>query len=159
MVAGFADDGQSYEAVLKVSEGGHNSISVLRGDDATLSHKGNQREVHTQLIVEEPLQGHVSTTNKRKLVCGDSHAHDQGDEEQHSYEVLINLDEELKLLEEMSEIEKFLIEHVFTDMEVDGVCNEATTMVKADQQDEGLMNSLENLVLHGERMLEASRET
>jgi hypothetical protein len=128
MVAGFADDGQSFEVVIKMEEGegGHNSIFVLRRDKTTLSHKGNQREVHTQLIVEESLQGPVSATNRRKLVCGDSHAHDQGDEEKHSDEVLINLDEEMKLLEEMSEIEKFLIEHVFTDMEVDGVCNEAS---------------------------------
>jgi len=54
MVAGFADDGQSFEVFIKMEEGegGHNSIFVLKRDKTTLSHKANQREVHTYFIVE-----------------------------------------------------------------------------------------------------------
>jgi len=98
----------------------------------------------------------------------------------------------MKLLEDMSEIERFLIEHVFTDIEDGGVGKGATKMWKVDQQGQGqleeaklskgdigkdkyqemhqvleeyeenyedLMNGLNNLVLHGEWMLGASRET
>ena len=43
--------------------------------------------------------------------------------------MFINLDEELKLLEEMSEIEKFMVEHLFIDMEDDGVDKGVVTIV------------------------------
>jgi hypothetical protein len=43
--------------------------------------------------------------------------------------MLINLDEEMKLLEEMFEIEKFLIEYMFIDMEDDGVDKGVVTIV------------------------------
>jgi hypothetical protein len=50
--------------------------------------------------------------------------------------MFINLDEELKLLEEMSKIEKFMVEHLFIDMEDDGVDQGVATIVETNHQDQ-----------------------
>lgn len=60
MVAYFASDGQSSEAVINIEEyegvffqiieGGHNWKYMVNKDETTLFHTSNQRETHTWLI-------------------------------------------------------------------------------------------------------------
>jgi hypothetical protein len=57
MVVGFAGDGQSFEVIIKIEEyegvsfqsieGEQNKNFVLKEDEETFSHKGNQRKIHT----------------------------------------------------------------------------------------------------------------
>jgi hypothetical protein len=100
-------------------------------------------------------------------------------DEEHLNNMLMHFEEEMKLLEEevekfflfleeIPEIEEFLflekelaveevlIEYEYTKIEDDEVERETTTMKKSE---EDLINGLKTSVLHGERMLEVSRET
>jgi hypothetical protein len=131
MVAGHKSDEDGQPSTVFIKE--------VRG----FPYEGNQSKDYTHLVnefVEAELQEYVGAANRTKLACGDSHAKDQGDEEQYSDAMLISFDEEMKLLEEMfqlsNEIEIFLIEHVFTGIEYGGVGKEAATVKKADQQDQ-----------------------
>jgi hypothetical protein len=54
---------------------------------------------------------------------------DLGGEEQQLNDVLMHVDEEIRLLEEMDEIERFLVEHVFINLE-DGGLNEEVAIIR-----------------------------